>query len=210
MIKAIIFDLDNCIFDTSSMGGRAIQGVKDALASSDLSEENKLLIGQALKTDPLEDALSRFGVPLHTAEAMRAAYRESDVPADCVVCTYGDEDVIKQMSVLKILVTSGYKKFQSAKIARLGIAGLFDQIVIDVLDVPADRKGKVKIFEELLSDHGLLTSEVLVVGDNPRSELGAAKELGLVAVQTLRPGVERWDDADHHISHLQELLPLIK
>jgi len=210
MIKAIIFDLDNCIFDTSSMGGRAIQGVKDALSASSLPPEIKTAVGQALKTDPLDDVLRRFGVPKELGEVMREAYKTSDVPADCAVRTYGDESAIVPLQVLKILVTSGYKKFQNAKIARLGIAGLFDEIIVDVLDEPAKRKGKKVIFEEILKARHLQKSEVLVVGDNPRSELGVAKELGIKAVQTLRPGVVHWPEADYHIASLHELAGLIK
>lgn len=201
--------MDNCIFDTSSMGGRAIQGVKDALASSALSEDTKLAVGAALKTDPLDDVLKRLNVPAEVGEAMRAAYRESDVPADCTVKTYGDEQHIQELPQKKILVTSGYLKFQTSKIKRLGIAHMFDEIIIDVLDDPAARKGKTKIFGEILQQYGWSKEEVLVVGDNPRSELGAAKELGIKAIQTLRPRIEKWDGADYHVTSLKELQALV-
>ena len=48
-----------------------------------------------------------------------------------------------------------------------------------------------------------------MVGDNPLSELGAAKTLGIPAVQTLRPTVVAWDGADYRISSLEELEKLI-
>ena len=51
---------------------------------------------------------------------------------------------------------------------------------------------------------------MLVVGDNPRSELGAAKEVGIKTVQTLRPNIIRWDEADAHIISLYELKELLK
>ena len=209
MIKAIIFDLDNCIFDTSSMGGGAIGAVRDALATSDLSEEVKEQINIALKTDPLEDVLKRFGVPEPTGEAMREAYRNTVLGPERPAKTYGDEDAIKELPVIKILVTSGYKKFQTSKIERLNISHLFDEVIIDFLDDPEQRKGKTKIFKEILKTRGLQKEEVLVVGDNPRSELGAAKELGIKTVQTVRPDVVRWDGADAHISSLHELKDLL-
>lgn len=210
MVKAIIFDLDNCIFDTSSMGGKAIQEVKDILKAAPLAEETKDAVRLGLKTDALEDVLARLSVPQDTAEAMRAAYRESDVPAGCVVRTYGDEQIIRTWNVLKVLVTSGYKKFQTAKITRLGIADMFDEVIIDTLDDPAARKGKLKIFEEILAKHNVSKDEVLVAGDNPRSELGVAKQLGITAVQTLRPGVVPWSEADYRITDLSEITPLLK
>lgn len=209
MIKAIIFDLDNCIFDTSSMGGRAISGVKDALNSSNLSENIKAQIGIGLKTDPLDDVLIRFNVPENIGEAMRQAYRDSDLTPETPAFSYGDENVIKDLQVLKILVTSGYKKFQTSKIDRLNIRDLFDKVIIDILDNPKERKGKVKIFQEILEAYGLQKNEVLVVGDNPRSELGAAKELGIKTVQTLRPSIVKWEEADVYITSLHELKDLV-
>lgn len=209
MIKAIIFDLDNCIFDTSSMGGGAISTVLDALHASDLSEEIKIGVSLGLKTDPLEDVLQRLNVPESIGEQMRHAYREVDLSPDRPAKSYGDEQVIKELPVMKILVTSGYTKFQHAKIKRLNISDLFDEIIVDILDYPAERKGKKKIFQEILDTHKLQKDEVLAVGDNPRSELGAAKDLGIKTVQTLRPGVKRWEEADAHIISLDELKNLI-
>ena len=100
-------------------------------------------------------------------------------------------------------------KFQETKIAKLGIAHLFDEIIIDVLDDPNKRKGKTKIFEEILESNKWNKEEVLVVGDNPHSELGAAKALGITTVQTVRPTVIKWKGADHHIESLRELKTLL-
>lgn len=41
--------------------------------------------------------------------------------------------------------------------------------------------------------------EVLVVGDNPDSEIEAGNRLGLRTVQVLRPGVPRGNNATHYI-----------
>jgi putative hydrolase of the HAD superfamily len=49
---------------------------------------------------------------------------------------------------------------------------------------------------------------MLIVGDNPDSELAAGRKLSIRTVQTLRPGVPRYPDATHHISSFYEL-PLL-
>ena len=69
--------------------------------------------------------------------------------------------------------------------------------------------GKKRIFEELLKKNGWRKDEVLVVGDNPASELSAAKSLGILTVQTLRPTIERWEEADYHIQSFRELADII-
>ena len=51
--------------------------------------------------------------------------------------------------------------------------------------------------------------KLLVVGDNPLSELAAGRALGATTVQTVRPGVEPWPLADHRVEGLQGLLALL-
>lgn len=208
MIKAIIFDLDMCILDTHSLTGPFFRPVLDALYNSDLPAELKEKINRQLWTTSLDDAVDMFSVPDNVAENMRKAYRRIEVPGG--IKTFGDEDCIRVLPVRKILVTSGYRRFQETKIEKLDITELFDEIIIDSLDHKERRKGKKKIFKELLEQNEWDKDEVLVVGDNPLSELGAAKSLGISTVQTLRPTVEKWAEADYYIQSLCELADIIR
>ena len=207
MIKAIIFDLDMCILNTHTLTGPFFQPVLDALYNSELSQELKEKVNYELWTTSLDDVMEMFSVPEDIAERMREAYGQIEVPDG--IKTYGDEEFIRGLSVKKILVTTGYIKFQETKIEKLGIANLFDEIIIDALDYRDRRKGKKKIFEEILAQNSLKTDEVLVVGDNPRSELDAAKSLGIPTVQTVRPTIEKWEEADYHINSFSELADII-
>lgn len=207
MIRGIIFDLDMCILDTHTLSGPFFEPVLSALYGSNLSQELKEKVDRRLWTTSLDDTVELYGVPKETADRMREAYAHIEVPDG--IKSFGDEEVIRDLPVKKILVTSGFRKFQETKIRKLGIAGLFDEIIVDALDDREQRKGKLKIFQEILAAHGWSNKEVLVVGDNPESELGKAKQLGIKSVQTLRPGVERWDGADAHIVSLDELHTLL-
>ena len=207
MIKAIIFDLDMCILNTHTLTGPFFQPVLDALYNSSLSPELKEKINYQLWTTSLDDVIEVFSIPEDIAERMREAYRHIEVPDG--IKTFGDEGFIRDLPVKKILVTTGYRKFQETKIEKLGIADLFDKIIIDALDYRDKRKGKKKIFAEILIKNDWKASEVLVVGDNPMSELGAAKSLGIPTVQTVRPTIEKWIEADYHINSFSELADLI-
>lgn len=207
MIRGVIFDLDNCILDTRSLTGPFFEPVLDALRSSNLPSELKKKVEEQLWTTSLDDTVDLFAVPEETAEKMREAYRRIEVPDG--IRTYGDEGCLRELVVRKILVTSGYRHFQGSKIAKLGIAKLFDSIVIDAPDDRHVRKGKREIFRDILEQNGWSANEALAVGDNPLSELGAAKALGIGAVQILRPTIERWEEADYHIYSLCELKALI-
>ncbi len=209
MIKAIIFDLDNCILDTHSLGEAILAPVLAPLCASALPEKMKDGMASALWDTAFEDAIAQNHVPDDVAELMRVECRKLTIPEDRKIKSYGDEWCIQEFSVKKFLVTSGYRNFQNSKIAKLGIRTLFDQIIIDEMDDPSVRKKKKRIFEEILEENNFKKEEVLVVGDNPRSELRAAKDLGIKAIQTVRPGIQAWDEADHHIKSLSELSALI-
>ncbi|MCX6741178.1 MAG: HAD family hydrolase [Candidatus Parcubacteria bacterium] len=207
MIKGIIFDLDMCILDTHTLGDNVIKPVIDILHNSNLPQELKEKINYQLWTTSLDDVIDMYNIPEVIAEKMREAYRKLEVPDG--IKSFGDENYITDLPVKKILVTTGYQKFQEAKIIKLGIANLFDEIIIDALDFKDKRKGKKLIFEEILASNNGGKKEVLVVGDNPSSELGAAKAIGIPTVQTLRPTVEKWSEADYHIAFLKELSGII-
>lgn len=207
MPHAIIFDLDMCILDTHSLTGPFFKPVLDMLHSAALPNEQKQQIEAQLWTTSLDDTIKLFSIPDDIATAMRAAYLDVQVPDG--IYTYGDEESIRALTVKKFLVTSGYRKFQQTKIDKLGIADLFDGIIIDASDMPEQRKGKKVIFQEIMQTNGWLPSEIMVVGDNPLSELAAGKALGMITVQTLRPTVVKWPEADYHIMSLTELQNII-
>ncbi len=207
MTKAIFFDLDFCIFDTRSLGERVLDPVLTPLYASSLPEEQQAEISRTLWCTSLEDTIALFGLPASLAAAMRKAHQALLVPDD--IRTYGDEAFITELPVYRALVTSGYQSWQEAKLEKLGIRNLFDEIIIDAIDDTAARRGKRAIFLDLLQEHGWRPREVLVVGDNPHSELRAARELGIRTVQTLRPTIIRDPLANHHIASLSELARLI-
>jgi len=85
---------------------------------------------------------------------------------------------------------------------------LFAEIRIDAIDEPGS-KGKAQHFEEILKSHSLKSEAVIVVGDNPDSEIAAGNRLGMKTVQVLRPGVLRGDNATLYIHSLNELGKLL-
>ncbi len=207
MIRAVIFDLDMCIFDTHSLGENILDPVLEPLQKLCLTEEVRTEIARVLWTTSLEDTIELFGIPNEVAESMRTAHQELSIPEN--MKTFGDEAYIKELLVHRVLVTSGYHKWQAGKIEKLGIAPLFHEVIIDAIDDRSARKGKKEIFRDIMVRHNLVPSEICVVGDNPLSELRAGKELGMLTVQTLRPTVKRTEEADHHIYHFAELRELV-
>ena len=134
------------------------------------------------------------------------AFRQTEVNQPMV--GYRDLAVLKELPVQKFLVTSGFRRLQESKIRARDFASWFVATHVDSLDEPA-RKGKHGLFQELLASHRLGPEEVLVVGDNPDSEIEAGNRLGMKTIQILRPGGPRSDKARTQIESLNELKELL-
>lgn len=208
MIKAIIFDLDNCLAAADEVGRQLL-----APAFAAIRQANRGTVTEAALEDAFEEcwrsAFDDVATKHGFSEEMRAAGWRALVQTEVkgTMRGYGDLGVLAQLPVQRFLVTSGFLRLQQSKINALGIAPLFAGIHIDAIDHP-DRPGKQELFRRILETQALEKSEVLIVGDNPRSEIEAGNRLGLTTVQILRPGVSRTGAARHHIQTLEELMPL--
>lgn len=209
-IKAIIFDLDSCLAAADEVGPQLFAPAFAAIrAANDGSVSEATL--QAAFRECWRVAFDAVADKYGFTAAMRAAgWQEfSRIEVTQPMRGYGDLAVLKTLPVQRYLVTSGFRRLQESKVRALGFAGWFTGIFIDALDDP-DRKGKLRLFQELLAAHGLAPAEVLVVGDNPESEIAAGNRLGITTIQILRPGVPRTEHATHHIQGLRDLTALLE
>lgn len=209
MTKAIIFDLDSCLAAADEVGEQLFAPAFAAIrAANDGSvPEDKLRAAFAECWRVAFDAVAdKYGF----TETMRAAgwevFRQTEVIEP--MHGYGDLTVLKDLPVQRFLVTSGFRRLQESKVRALGFADWFTAIYIDAIDEP-NRRGKHGIFQGLLRAHDLRPDEVLVVGDNPDSEIEAGNRLGMKTIQVLRPGVPRSERAARHIRGLRELKELL-
>jgi putative hydrolase of the HAD superfamily len=95
---------------------------------------------------------------------------------------------LEQVSLRRFLLTTGFRRLQMSKLRQLGLNSLFVAVYVDALEPPGPI-GKRALLKRLAVEHGLATSEVVVIGDRADDELSAARGLGMLAVQVLRPGV---------------------
>lgn len=206
----LVFDLDNCILDTATQGEGSFKPVLDVLHRSKLPRDKKTEVERDFWTTALDDVLKKHGVGNHLSRALRSTQLTVTVLPDSPLRTYGDEHIIPQLPGRKVLLTSGYTAFQNSKLNHVGIRSMFEAIHIDALDDPKTRLGKKAILAELMEEYGCSPEDVVVIGDSGSSELSAGKALGMKTVQTLRPNVKKWDDADYHVENLQQLAELLQ
>ena len=93
---------------------------------------------------------------------------------------FSDYSVVKDLPYDKYLVTTGFLKLQQSKVSGMKIQN--DFMEIHIVDPYSSDKTKKDVFADIISRHGYLKSEVLVIGDDPESEIKAAQDLGLDAI----------------------------
>lgn len=218
MIRAAVFDLDNTLYDSTTVPAELLAPCVRAVRRANTGP-------RAIPDEVLESALEaarRFGF-LTVAQRrslpafLRSAWREVYQGLAVTGRLYPYPDVLpglESLRLLKLLLTTGFRGMQESKIAALDIAGMFDGIYIDTLDGGTldggIGRGKRRLLEEILATRGLAPEETLVIGDSPENEIAAGNALGAVTVQILRPGVEYADSARHHIETLADLPPLVR
>ncbi len=207
MLKAAIFDLDMCIFDTRDTRRATVAPIMDVLRAHGYTEAAIAPIADAFLSMSLDELIANFDIASQVGEEMWERFRVLDVPDD--VHTFGDEQVIPTLSLTNFLVTTGYERFKKQKIEKLHIAHMFKEVIIDARDTTLPHLGKHAIFADILSRYGWTGNEVMAIGDRPRSELAAGKALGMVTVQTLRPSIVREEGFDHYIHSFTELPAII-
>ena len=210
MIRAIIFDLDNCLSAADEPGKGLLEPVFDAIRRVNHGRLSNEALADAFSDcwrHPLDFVAEKYAFTEDMLAAGWAVYSQLEVATP--MRGYADLRTLAELPVLRFLVTSGFRLLQESKIKALEFERLFAAIYVDAIDA-ADRKGKQSIFEGILNDYRLKPEEVLVVGDNPDSEIEAGNQLGITTVQVLRAGVSRGNNASHYIDNLAQLKGLLR
>lgn len=208
MIRALICDLDNTLFPATAIPAEVLQPAVDALLAANAGEDSvdpahlQRALAECWRRSFDEVALE-FALPERLCRVFAMA--SADLHVDVPLVPYPDITALSALHLRRFLVTTGYRRFQESKIEALGIRPLFDAVFIDALDEPTGRKGKSRIFQQILAENGLSPHEAVVIGDSPGSEIEEGNRLGIPTIQVLRRGVTRTDRAVLHIRSFAEL-----
>ncbi len=206
-----VFDLDNCLMDARAVGP-LFEPAFEAVRQANQGALSPATLEQALQACWFT-AFDLVAQRHHFTPAMRAAgwQQFSQMEVKAPLRGYADIELLPRIPLRRYLVTSGFRRLQDSKIDTLGIRPWFEQVLIDAIDAPptGGAHGKQAIFEQILASEGCAPRQMLVVGDNPLSELAAGRALGVTTVQTVRPGVEPWALADYRVDGLAGFLELL-
>ena len=186
--KAIIFDLDNTVYDVRTIGDELFAPLFELISMDRHHAEDLDKIKNEIMRRPFQvvaekyhfsDELTRNGVEI----LKNLAYKGKIEPFD-------DFLIARNLPVDKFLVTTGFLKMQQSKIEGMKLSNVFKEI--HIVDPSTTDKTKKDVFADIIHRNGYANSEVLVVGDDPASEIKAAQELKIDAV--LYDKVNRYPD----------------
>ena len=207
-ITAVILDLDNCLAPADEVGRELLEPMFAAIARANQgtvsSEELDAAFAECWRL-PLDAVAQRYGFSPEMRAAGWMAGRLIAVTEP--MRGYPDLGALSELSVLLFVVTTGFRRLQESKIEALRLPNLTGAFV-DAID-DSQRMGKEGLFREIAERHRLEAESVLVVGDNPESEIAAGNRLGMPTAQILRPGIERGRNATYYIHDLYELRRIV-
>jgi putative hydrolase of the HAD superfamily len=180
MKKALIFDLDNTIYPVSSIADKLfgeLFAVLDQQAHIINSNHHDTLahIKEEMTRRPFQFIADKYGLKAEIKESMEAILRS--ITYDLPMQPFTDYHSLKDIPLDKYLVTTGYPKLQYSKIKQLGIEQDFKEIFI--VDPDLSNQTKRDVFGGIIDKYNYQPEELLIIGDDPDSEIKAATELGI-------------------------------
>jgi FMN phosphatase YigB (HAD superfamily) len=210
VLRAAVFDLDHTLFDPRTLPVKLFQDLETRVRAAAAGRVPGAVLEAALADAwqlPFDRVAARHQLPDAATIAWHQAASAVEVTEPLV--PYPDVRTgLEQLSLLRFLLTTGFRRLQESKLKQLGLASLFVAVYVDALDSPSPT-GKRALLERLVAEHGLTPPEVIVIGDRADDELAAARALGMVAVQVLRPGVIASLEVDWRIPDLDALPALL-
>lgn len=177
MKRALILDLDNTIYPVSSIAGNLF----DELFTL-LDENLDTLDGEVLEAAKLELTRRPYqwvADKYNFNHDLKSKGIEllKNITYDEPMQTYEDYHHVRSIPVTKFLVTTGFTKLQWSKVRMLNIEDDFEEI--HIVDPELSASTKKDVFAEILKRYNYKIEEVLIIGDDPHSEIKAAAELGI-------------------------------
>ncbi|GGF90455.1 HAD family hydrolase [Paenibacillus abyssi] len=114
---------------------------------------------------------------------------------------------LKNNGLKLALVSNGFGQFQYDNFKALGIAHLFNEVLISEWE--GLRKPDPAIFMRVLSKLGVEPKEALFVGDHPENDIRASQAVGMKAALKQNDAVSSGVDAEIIIDDLGELIQYI-
>lgn len=177
MIKALIFDFDNTLFPTKAITDEVFEEIYALMQEyrGSISDEKLDAIKKDLAGTAFQKVADQFGLPEELKQRGIELLNETTYHKS--INLFKDYGLVKSISLPKFLVTFGFMKLQQSKIDSAGVRQDFKEVI--VVDPEQSTETKRDVFVKLMDKYGFKPDELIAVGDDPESEIGAARDLGI-------------------------------
>ena len=210
MKTAIIFDLDNTIYPVNSIADNLFAQLfgaldKNAATINESHPDNVERIKEEMTRRPFQYIVDKYELDDAISRKMLDVLR--NMTYDLPMQPFEDYHHLKAIPLDKFLVTTGFPKLQNSKIHQLGIKDDFKEII--VVDPDLSNQTKKEVMADIMARYNYRPEELLVIGDDPDSEIKAALSLGIDTF-LFDPG-DTYPDASttHKSKNLKDVLAIM-
>ena len=207
MKHALILDLDNTIYPVSSIADNLFRQLFTMLdndaegVSYDVIDEAKY----ELTRMPYHIVADKFN--FSAALKSKGIDLLKNITYNLPMRPYDEYHHIQTTSIRKFLVTTGFTNLQWSKVKMLDIEDDFEEI--HIVDPEISKLTKKDVFADIMNRYNYRTEDVLVIGDDPQSEIKAAKELGIETFLFDPENKYADDQATYKARNLREIIKMI-
>lgn len=225
-MKAIIFDLDDTLFDCYTQLVKpaqkyALQKMREQGLKVPLQE---LMDKYALLTKHGSENVFQLITDSYNIESLMkkkvvetgfySFFNYFSIKKKEITLFPGTKELLSYLKkkYKLFIVTVGLHDTQQKKITALGLSKLFDQVYIIDINKGIDKKGAL---ERVLKEHKLTAAEVMMIGNRRDSDIAPAKRLGMKTILIDHgeyegaPPKSPYEEADLKIKELHELYDIV-
>jgi putative hydrolase of the HAD superfamily len=208
MISALILDMDNTVFPSNSISDELFEPIYQLLEKhkDKVGEENIQEIRQLMSKKAWQKIAEEYEFNEELTKEGADILRETTYNKP--IALFDDYSYVKEIAINKHLVTMGFTKMQWSKIKMLNLESDYKEIVVN--DPEKTEGTKKEIFQSIIDKYSLNPQEVLVIGDDPDSEIKAGNDLQMPTVLYDRMNEYDNSQATHRIHNFSELAAIIQ
>lgn len=203
----IVFDMDDTLYpeaDFVRSGHRAVAERVWQDLRVDIEPELRRRFAAGQRGDLMSAALAALDVEVphdYIRRVLVLVYREHAPTIRPYVETLPVLTELRARGHRLALLSDGWAEVQRRKLAALGVAALFDEVVFtDELGQDAWKPSPVG-FERILTTLGVAGDAAMYVSDNPYKDFAGPHQLGMRTVRIVRPGTEHGEALAPTLEH---------
>jgi putative hydrolase of the HAD superfamily len=173
--KAIILDLDNTLYSVHSIGNELFAPLFELIIQQGNHTGQIESIKDQIMRKPFQVVAAEYGFGAELTRQGIALLKNLSYQGRIEL--FPDYAFVRDLPIDKFLVTTGFLKLQQSKVQGMKLAPDFKEI--HIVDPSTSDKTKKEVFADIIKRHGYSPKELVVVGDDPHSEIKAAQELGI-------------------------------